>query len=87
MEIAFPWIFYCFIGYLDIDQIFSIFDRMIGSKKLEIISIISAAIIINKEKYIYKCQKYQEIINIFEDILDEDVNENLKLFYETRNFS
>ena len=84
MQIAFPWIFYCFIGVLDVDQVFSIFDRIIGSKKLEILAILAIAIISNKERQILKCNKYQEIMSLFEDLNEENVSENLKIYYERK---
>lgn len=86
MQIAFPWIFYSFIGVLDVDQVFSVFDRILGSKKLEILAILSVALISNKEKEILKCRKYQEIIDLFDDLVEENVNDNLKLFYEKKKF-
>lgn len=51
---------------------------------MEILAILSAAIISNKEKQILKCQKYQEILVIFNDLTHENVNENLKIFNEKK---
>ena len=72
LQIAFPWIFYCFIGYLDVDQIFCVFDRMLGSKNLEILALLSVAIISNKEQSILNCQKYHEVMSVFDDLIEEN---------------
>jgi len=85
LQIAFPWIFYCFIGFLDVDQVFCIFDRILGSKKLEILAILAVALISNKERTLLKCQKYHEIMAAFDDsLINEKVSENITNYREKK---
>ena len=86
LQIAFPWIFYCFIGVLDVDQVFCVFDRILGSKSLEILAILSVAIISNKQTTILKSQKYHDVLAIFDDLIEENVNDNLKQYLERKKY-
>ena len=49
LRIVFPWMFYCFIGYINLEQFFLLLDRIIGSKSLEIIPLYCMALLF-KEK-------------------------------------
>ena len=49
LKIVFPWIFYCFIGYVSTEQFFLILDRVIGSKSLELLPLYCVSILF-KEK-------------------------------------
>ena len=52
LKIAFPWIFYCFIGYLEVSEIFLLFDRIIGFDTVEVVPILAAAIFVYRSTLI-----------------------------------
>lgn len=73
LRIVFPWIFYCFIGYIDTEQIFLLLDRVIGAKSLEILPLYCAAIFFKEKTEILAASSASEIQEILEESLKEDV--------------
>lgn len=55
LKTAFPWIFYAFVGYLDIDQIYLLWDRILGFESLEILPIFAASIFVFRANLILNC--------------------------------
>lgn len=55
MKTAFPWMYYCFVCILEVDQIYLLFDRIIGFETLEILPILSAAIFVFRSNLILNC--------------------------------
>ena len=53
LEIVFQWIFSAFVGFLSIEQVLYLWDRIIAYDSLELISILSAAIFIYRENLYY----------------------------------
>ena len=49
LRIVFPWMFYCFIGFINLEQFFLLLDRIIGCKSLEIIPLYCISLLF-KEK-------------------------------------
>lgn len=37
IRLVFPWLFYCFINYIEPEQFFLLLDRIIGTQSLEIL--------------------------------------------------
>ena len=68
MNIAFPWMMYCFIGYLEVEQLFQLFDRLLGYNDLELLPILAASIIISKKNEIVKARSSIEIEKIFKSL-------------------
>ena len=64
---------HCFIGYLDIEQLFCLFDRIIGYNSLEILPILAASILSSKTDQILKCKTNQQIEDLFPNLYDVKV--------------
>lgn len=47
--------YYCFVCILEVDQIYLLFDRIIGFETLEILPILSAAIFVFRSNLILNC--------------------------------
>ena len=71
---------YCFIGLLDTDQIFVLFDRIIGYNGLEIVAILAAAIFSSKADAITKCQSFKEVDDLFGNLYEYKVIECIRNF-------
>lgn len=67
LRVAFPWIFYSFIGYLEVDQIFLLWDRILGFESLEILPIFAAAIFVFRANLILNCSNQEEFEELFYD--------------------
>jgi len=59
---------YCFSGYLEIPEIFFIFDRIIGFDTTEIIAIVSAALFVYRSNLIINCTSQEEFDELFYDL-------------------
>jgi hypothetical protein len=68
LKTAFNWIFYAFVGYLEIDQIYLLFDRILGFESLEILSIMAAAIFVFRANLILNCSNQDEFDELFVDL-------------------
>lgn len=51
----FPWIFYAFVGVLEVDQLYFIYDRVLGFESMEIFSIMAAGIFSFRANMIINC--------------------------------
>lgn len=56
IKIAYPWIAHCFVGFLEVDQIYLLWDRILGFESLEILPIFAAAIFVFRANLIQNCQ-------------------------------
>ena len=68
LKTAFPWIFYAFVGYLEIDQIYLIWDRILGFESLEILPIFAASIFVFRANLILNCSSVDEYDELFIDL-------------------
>lgn len=68
LKTAFPWIFYGFVGYLDIDQIYLVWDRILGFESLEILPIFAASIFVFRANLILNCSSLDEYDELFIDL-------------------
>jgi hypothetical protein len=55
LDTVFPWLYYAFVGVLEIDQLFQIYDRVLGFESLEILPITAAAIYSFRANMIMNC--------------------------------
>jgi len=46
LKTAFPWMFYSFIGYLEVSEVFLLWDRVIGFNSVDVIAIFAAALFV-----------------------------------------
>ena len=68
LKIAFPWIFYAFVGILEVDQIYLLWDRIIGFETLEILPILAAGIFVFRANLILNCTNQEEFDELFLDL-------------------
>lgn len=68
LKTAFPWIFYAFVGYLDVDQIYLVWDRILGFESLEILPIFAASIFVFRANLILNCSTQEEFEELFLDL-------------------
>jgi hypothetical protein len=68
LKVAFPWIFYSFIGFLEVGELFLLFDRIIGFDTVEIVPILAAAIFVYRATLIVNCSSQEEFDELFYDL-------------------
>lgn len=73
LRIVFPWIFYCFVGYIEVEQFFLILDRIIGAQSLEILPLYCVSIMFKEKTAILESKTPAEVQEILEESLKEDV--------------
>ena len=80
LDIAFNWIFHAFSGFLAVDQLLLLWDRIIGFSNLYIIPVLAVSIFLFRSKYLLKVTSRQEIFDIFSDFTVIQVIPLLQLF-------
>ncbi|KAG2373858.1 hypothetical protein C9374_011743 [Naegleria lovaniensis] len=80
LEIAFNWIFHAFAGYLAVDQLLLLWDRILGFSNLYILPILAVSIFLFRSKYLLKVTSKQEILDIFSDFTVVQVIPLLQMF-------
>jgi hypothetical protein len=68
LKTVFPWIYYAFVNVVEVDQIFLIFDRILGFESLEILPILSAGIFSFRANLIVACTSQEEYDELFVDL-------------------
>jgi len=68
LKTVFPWILYAFVGVLEVDQIFLLWDRIIGFESLEILPIFAASFFVFRANLILNCQNNEEYDELFNDM-------------------
>lgn len=68
LKIAFPWLFHSFVGFLEVEEVFLIWDRVIGYDSLEMIALVAAALFIYRGDAIMKTTSIEEIEDLFYDM-------------------
>lgn len=61
LEIAFNWIFHAFVGYLAVDQLLLLWDRIIGFNNVHILPIFAASLFTFRSKFLLNASNKQEI--------------------------
>ena len=67
LTIVFPWIFTAFAGTLAVDQTLVLWDRIIAFDRLELLSVLAAAIFIWRSKAILACDNGDDLVHLFSD--------------------
>lgn len=81
IKIAFPWIFYAFIGYIEVQQLNLLFDRIIGYKSLEILSIYAIGLFKNRSKQILQCTTPEQVEELFLPPMQDPFLETIKNYF------
>ena len=68
LRTAFQWIYFAFVGTLEVDQIYLLFDRIIGFETLEILPILAAGIFVFRSNLILNCTNQEEFDELFLDL-------------------
>ena len=68
LKIAFPWIFYSFIGYIEVEQVYLLWDRMIGYDSPDIIVLLAVALFVYRSDALMQCSSKEEIDDLFYDL-------------------
>jgi hypothetical protein len=80
LKTVFPWLYYAFVGMLEVDQIYYLYDRILGFDSLEILSIVSAGIFSFRANMILNCQNQDEYDELFQDLSQIKVTPILQHF-------
>ena len=68
VKTAFNWMIYAFVGILEVDQIYLLWDRILGFETLEILPIFAASIFTFRANLILNCQNQEEYDELFNDL-------------------
>ena len=80
LSIAFPWIQFAFAGYLEVQQVLLLWDRIIGFESLELVPILAAAVFAYRAADLVEAQSVQEVRDILGDPSQLNVVALLQLF-------
>ncbi|CEO98196.1 Rab-GAP TBC domain-containing protein [Plasmodiophora brassicae] len=67
LRVVFPWLFTAFSGYLAVDQVLTLWDRILAYDSLELLAILASAIFLFRSKSVLNATSSDEIRDIFED--------------------
>ena len=65
-----PWIIMAFSGYIEIDQLLLLWDRIIGYNDLRILTILSLGIFISRGRVLLKCSTCRDVGVVLSDIFN-----------------
>ena len=68
LRIAFPWIFYSFVGFIEVEQVYLLWDRMVGYDSPDIFVLLAVAIFVYRSDAIMQCSTKEEIDDLFYDL-------------------
>lgn len=68
LKIALPWIIKSFVGFLHVEELLLLFDRMLGYDSVEIIALLAASIFCFRSKLIENARSLSDVEIIFADI-------------------
>ena len=68
LRIAFPWFYYSFIGYLEMDQVYLLWDRMIGFDTTEVLAVFAASVFVFRSNLILACYGQDDFEELFADL-------------------
>lgn len=68
LKIAFPWIFYSFVGFIEVEQVYLLWDRMVGYDTPDILALLAVAIFVYRSDSIMQCTTKEEIDDLFYDL-------------------
>lgn len=67
LKIAFPWIVTAFSGYLEVEEVLLLWDRIIGFDSALIVSLLAAAIFVFRKEQILEAKSAEEAQELFQD--------------------
>lgn len=65
--------FYCFIGYISVEQFYLLFDRIIGTRSLEIVPLYCISLLFKEKTAILEAKSQSQIEEILEESMSEDI--------------
>lgn len=80
LKTVFPWLYYAFVGVMEVDQLYFIYDRILGFESLEILPILAAGIFSFRANMIINCQSQDEFDELFVDLSQFKVTPILQHF-------
>lgn len=73
LQLVFPWIFYCFIGYIDIHQVFYLLDRIVATKSLDILVVYAMSLLYKEKIDILQLKSFDQIQGLLHKSMEKDV--------------
>jgi len=70
---------YAFIGFLDVEQLFCLFDRIIGYNSLELLALLAAGIFMKKAEKIVRYKSREKIEEVCMNLKNINVVECIRL--------
>lgn len=67
LTIVFPWLLTAFSGFLAVDQVLVLWDRILAYDSLELLAVLAAAIFLYRSNSMMNASSVDEIQDIFED--------------------
>lgn len=80
LRIAFKWIFHSFVGFINVQQVFQLFDRMIGFGNNQILVFLALGVFTLKEEEILECDNLEQLEQSLADLRELNFVETLRLF-------
>lgn len=80
LDIAVNWIFHAFAGYLQVDQLLLLWDRILGFSDLNLLPVLSVAIFLFRAKPVMDTTSQQEIFDLFSDFSTIEIIPLLQAF-------
>lgn len=68
LRFAFPWIARAFSGFLRVDQVLWLWDRVLGFDSTELIAVLAAAVFIFRSKLVLNARSPEDVELVFSDI-------------------
>lgn len=70
MRLAFKWLFFSFVGYLDVQQVFQLFDRIIGFDSNQVLVFLALGIFTLREEDLLECEEIEQVDELLADMHD-----------------
>mmetsp|Transcript_13828 Transcript_13828/g.35745 ORF Transcript_13828/g.35745 Transcript_13828/m.35745 type:complete len:404 (-) Transcript_13828:224-1435(-) len=68
LRIAFPWMARAFVGYLQMDQVLLLWDRVVGYDSLMPLAMMAAAIMAFRREILLAAERYEEVKDVMDDL-------------------
>lgn len=72
LRLVFPWLFYCFIGYVDIEQVFYLLDRIVAMKSLEVLAVYAVALLSKERQALMEARTAAEVEQLVQHLPRND---------------
>mmetsp|Transcript_70920 Transcript_70920/g.197050 ORF Transcript_70920/g.197050 Transcript_70920/m.197050 type:complete len:566 (-) Transcript_70920:33-1730(-) len=87
LRIAFPWIVRAFVGFLRVDQVFWLWDRVLGFDSTEPIAMLAAAVFMFRAKLLLSARTAEDVQLVCSDLTELHALPLLQLLLEPDVFS